>query len=105
MIGHARIDERSLALGALIARRLQERPEPLRIAKAILARWRDVCAPNVQVTLAEWEAILQSGLETTIAVPTGNDERSVRLRQSAPFAGEEIITRKERNQLWQQFAP
>ncbi len=50
--GHAQIDARSLALGRLIARRLCERPKRLDLARTILNRWRRICAPNVQATLA-----------------------------------------------------
>ena len=103
--GHARLDARSLALGELIARRLRERPEFLCVGQTNLARWRQTCAPNTQAVLAEWQAILDAGLDETVAVLTGRDERCVRLRQSTPFAGEGIITRQERNALWRQFAP
>ena len=103
--GHARLDARSLALGELIARRLQEEPARLARARAILARWQRVGAPNVQAALAEWQAILEAGLEATVARLMGRDERCVRLRQSAPFAGEEIVSRQERQALWRRFAP
>ena len=99
------IDARSLALGELTAQRLREQPEKLDTAKAILARWQRICAPNVQAVLSEWQAILDTGLEATIAILTGHDERCVRLRQSAPFAGESIISREERNAMWRRFAP
>ena len=101
--GHDKIDARSLALGQLVARRLQERPELLGVARKNLERWRRGCASSVQATLAEWETIIDGGLEATAAVLTGRDERSVRLRQSTPFAGEEMITRAERNRIFQQF--
>ena len=103
--GHARIDARSLALGRLVARRLWEQPSLLRVAEENLDRWQQTCAPNVQATLAEWRGVLHTGLEAVLAVLTGGGERSVRLRQSTPFAGEEVVTREERNQLWRQFAP
>ena len=103
MPGHAEIDARSLALSRLVARRLREDPELIDVARRDLERWRQVCAAKVRATLAEWQAIVDGGLETTLAVLTGEDERSVRLRQSNPFAGEEIVTRVERNRLIQHF--
>lgn len=103
--GHALIDARSLALGKLTTHRLREQPELLDVAKQVLARWRLRCAANVQPTLREWQSILDSGLETTLETLAGHEDRHVRLRQSAPFAGEEIITREERNALWRAFAP
>ena len=59
----------------------------------------------MQSTLTEWQEVLEAGLDATVAVLTGTDERSVRLRQSAPFAGEEIVSRRERQALWRRFAP
>ena len=103
--GHARTDLRSLALGQLVARRLRERPELMRVAEENLSRWQRTCAPNARAALAEWRNVLDAGLETTLRVLTREDERSVRLRQSTPFAGEEIVTRAERNRLLKQFPP
>jgi hypothetical protein len=105
LTGHALLDARSLALGELTARRLRERPELMAVARRILKRWQGMCAANVQPVLREWETILDAGIEETVATLTGSEERHIRLRQSAPFAGEEIITREERNALWRQFAP
>ncbi len=104
LAGHTLIDARSLALGEIIADRLRERPELLGTARQILARWKLKCSSNVQATLDEWQTILDAGLEETVAVLTGREERHVRLRQSAPFAGEQIITRQERDALWKQFS-
>ena len=103
--GHERIDARSLALGWLVARRLRERPDLIRVAQENLHRWQPTCHPNAHATLAEWQAVVDAGLDAILGVLTGEDERSVRLRQSTPFAGEEIITREERNLLLKQFAP
>ena len=103
-MSHAIIDERSLAFGEHIARRLREQPELLHQAQAQLTRWREHGAPNVQATFREWQAILDAGPEATIAVLTGSDERHVRLRQSAPFAGEQFISREDRNAILRRFA-
>ena len=103
--GHAQIDARSLAFGRLVARRLRERPELLRVADENLTRWQRTCAPNVRATLAEWRGVLDAGLDASLGVLTGEDERSVRLRQSTPFAGEEIVTREERNLILMQYRP
>ena len=102
---HARLDARGLALGCLIARRLRAQPTLLAVARRNLTRWQTTAASNVQPVLREWQAVLDAGLDATIAVLTGTDEPHVRLRQSNPFAGEEIITRAERNALWRQFSP
>lgn len=103
--GHARTDARSLALSQLVAKHLRARPELLGVARKNLTRWNQTGAPNVQATLAEWQVVIDGGLETVLTVLAGEDERSVRLRQSSPFAGEEIVTRAERNLLYRQFLP
>ena len=58
----------------------------------------------MQATFRERQSILDAGLEATIAVLTGSDERHVRLRQSASLAGETFINREERNAILRQFA-
>ncbi len=98
------IDERSLAFGEHTARRLREQPELLTAARGQLARWRSGGAPNVQTTLDEWQMILDGGLDVTVEALTGRGERFVRLRQSAPFAGERFISRDERNAILRRFA-
>ena len=103
-MSHAIIDERILAFGEHTACRLHERPELLNTARIQLARWREHGAPNMQATFQEWQTILDTGLEATIAVLIGPDERHVRLRQSAPFAGEQFINREGRNAILRKFA-
>ena len=103
-MSHATIDARSLAFGEHTACRLREQPGLLDAARAQLARWRAHGAPNVQATFQEWQLILDAGLEATVAVLTGPDERHVRLRQSAPFAGETFISREKRNAILRRFA-
>ncbi len=73
--------------GQLLARRLRERPQRLDLARAILDRWRPICAPNVQAALAEWQTILEAGLDAMVAVLTGTDERSERLREVGALRG------------------
>lgn len=98
-MNHQLIDQRSLKMAAIIARRLEENPELLRVAQTNLERWLRICSPqNVQV-LTEWQEILNAGLPKVTAVLRGQDENSTKLRQSSPFAGEEFITRKERTEI------
>lgn len=92
-------------MSRLVAEGLRARLEHLGVAKENLIRWQRTCAPNVQATLAEWQAVVDSGLEAVLTVLAGEDERSVRLRQSSPFMGEEIVTPAERDLLIRQFSP
>jgi hypothetical protein len=101
---HDLIDQRSRAMGQIIARRLRANPKLIDIAMGNLDRWLTTCAPNSYSTLMEWKSVLASGLDATTKVLCGEDERSVRLRQSSPFAGEEFITRAERTDLIVQYS-
>lgn len=103
--GHALLDARSLALGELTAQHLQAKPELLEVGRRNLVRWQTRCAPNVHAVLREWETILDAGLDQTLVVLTGQEERHIRLRQSSPFAGEQVISRAERRALLEKFRP
>jgi hypothetical protein len=96
---HGVIDQRSLAMAAIIARRIRENPRLLEVADENLDRWLAICAPNSRPALMEWKGILKRGLDETLKTLCTEDERSTRLRQSSPFAGEEFITRAERTDL------
>jgi hypothetical protein len=51
----------------------------------------------------EWRAILQDGSDAdVVAVMTGIDERSVRLRQSAPFSG--LLDEETRLRIWHEVS-
>ncbi len=101
MKDHRHIDERSLAFGTAIAARLQSHPEILNMAKENLERWLNNCSLDLRPTFGEWSALLNGPLDGVIVVLTGRDERSIRLRQSNPFAG--AIPPKERNAILLQF--
>lgn len=101
---HDVIDRRSLAMAEVIARRISENPRLLDVARANLKRWLATCSPGSKPALLEWEEILQDGLESAVETLRGTDERSTRLRQSSPFAGEEFITRSERMGIIRRFA-
>jgi hypothetical protein len=96
---HKRIEERSLHLHKEIARRLQEDPQLLQIAKGNLIRWmgRDGEIPAWR----EWSEILKCPLSEVLSVLVSRDERGMRLRQSSPFCG--ILTPKERWKICESF--
>lgn len=95
--GHARIEARSLAMHRAIAEKLRGRPALLDAARENIRRWRrqgvDVAA------FAEWEAILDRGLEETLRVLVDPSENATRLRQSTPFTG--VLTAKERRRFFE----
>ena len=94
---HSAIDARSLEMDRLIARRLREDPAVLDKARSVLARWTASCDDSVRPVLAEWRDILDGPLSGVLAMLEGEDERSVRLRQSSPFCG--ILTPAERTAI------
>ena len=85
----------------LVVAALHRSPAGLQIARDNVARWlaQGHSAPH---RLAEWDALLAdaqsgpAGMERLLAVLTGSDVRSERLRDFHPFAG--VLTREERRQ-------
>jgi hypothetical protein len=55
----------------------------------------------VRPALQEWSAALDGPIQGVISLLTDRDERSVRLRQSNPFAG--VLSSAERNAIIRQF--
>lgn len=98
---HQQIDERSLAFGRAVARRLQERPESRERARATLRRWLASCSSSSRQALLEWQAAVDGPADAVIEVLTGSDERSIRLRQSNPFAG--VLSPAERLTILRRF--
>jgi len=97
MNSHSAIDARSLEMDRLIAKRLRENPEILDRAKRVLHRWLQSCDESVRPVFEEWRGILDGPISDVFAALEGNDERSVRLRQSSPFCG--ILTPAERTAI------
>jgi hypothetical protein len=98
---HRQVDERSLAFGRLIAKRVAERPELIAQARATAARWLQTASARSAPTIREWLVTLDGPVEGVMALLTGCDERATRLRQSNPFAG--VLSPQERNAVIQQF--
>jgi hypothetical protein len=102
MPDHRIIDERSLAFGRAIAARLAEDPSLIERARANLKRWMPTASPSVKPDLAAWAAALDGPIERVIQLLTrDDDERSVRLRQSNPFAG--VLCEQERLSILKRF--
>jgi hypothetical protein len=98
---HRHIDQRSLAFGRAIAGRLTGHPEYIERARTTLLRWMSTSAPAVRPALQEWLSVLEGSQDELIAILTGTDERSVRLRQSNPFTG--VLPEPERIRIIRQF--
>lgn len=84
---HGTIDARSLAMDRLIAQHLRHDPSLLGKARKVLERWLQSCDGSVRPTLEEWRSILDGPFDLVLEALEGDDEKSVRLRQSSPFCG------------------
>lgn len=94
-----RIEELILREHEIVARRLRENPEAvLGKARENIERWgwlRDYPDPAHRPSyVGEWLRLLQGPVEDVLEVLTGNDEASVLLRSSSPFAG--VVHYRER---------
>jgi len=96
---HMRIEERSLALHAEIAKRLAAHPELLETARQNVARWieRDGEIPPWK----EWREILKRPLSDIRQVLVSKDEDARSLRQSSPFCG--LLSPRERWRIYESF--
>lgn len=85
-VTHRVAEERSLALHREVARRLEERPELLEIARARVEAWcreGGAAAPWAR----RWRELLQGSVAEVTAVITDDSEEARGLRQCSPFAG------------------
>lgn len=85
-VTHRVAEERSLALHREVARRLEERPELLEIARARVEAWcreGGAAAPWAR----RWRELLSRPVDEVIAAITSEGEETRALRQCSPFAG------------------
>jgi len=98
---HTRVDERSLAMHRLVARKLLADSTLLEKARENVCRWRRI-EGSPSLTLSEWEKILSGPVEQTAKFLVEQSERATRLRQSSPFAG--ILTEAERKSIYESYS-
>ena len=98
---HIRLDERSLALHRLIARKLLADPALLDKARDNLRRWQE-SGDSTSLAFAEWAQILTSPVDQVAQLLVERSERATRLRQSSPFCG--ILTEAERRAIYESFS-
>jgi Protein of unknown function (DUF1778) len=98
---HIRLDERSLALHGLVAKKLAADPSLLDLARANVRRWQSANDPP-SVALAQWERILAGPLKDIIDLLVERSEHATRLRQSSPFAG--VLTDTERKAIYESYS-
>ena len=98
---HRLLEARSLAMHAVIARKIERDPKLLLIARGNIERWRTQRGEQSPAWLSEWHEILDRPWENVAALITELSENSARLRQSSPFAG--ILTNQERWRIHEAF--
>jgi len=91
---------RSLAMHALIARKLVNEPRLLSVPRRNLERWRAHYSDPPQY-LVEWAQLLRRPVGELAAILTDPGEEATRLRQSSPFVG--VLTQRERKRLFEAF--
>ena len=100
LIGHERIDQRSIALHRAIGEELRAHPERLGIAREYLSRWAKTAGRSMPY-MHRWRAILEMPLEEMIALMSEDTEEMRAMRQATPFAG--ILTPAARWAIYRQF--
>ena len=99
--GHARIDERILAMHRAIAVKLRAAPELLAIAYDNLRRWSE-SAGRSQPYCDAWMEVLARPFEEMLALIQEENESMHAMRQASPFAG--VLSAKERWEIYDAFA-
>jgi hypothetical protein len=87
MAGHPEIDRWSLLMHRHLADRIEAGDgEPIRKAKANLARWEKHHG-GLEPAYREWLAIFEWPIERIVALLREETENATRIRSSSPFAG------------------
>ncbi len=95
--------DRSLALNRIVVERLRRDPAALELARAWLRRWRRTVSPRTMPYLDEWEAIMNRGVDATIAVLVEDSEHAADLRKCGPFPA--LVDQTERAAVLAEWAP
>lgn len=98
---HRLLEARSLAMHAVIARKIERDPELLETARRNVERWSVQQGAEGPAWLAEWRELLKQPWESVAALITEPSENGARLRQSTPFTG--ILTNQERWRIYAAF--
>lgn len=95
---HQDIRDMSLTLHRAVAAKLRRQPELLEAVRETLGRWRAM-EPQSRADrfLDAWGALLEAGLEPTLAMLVDETEWGADLRQCSPFT--RVLTQKERAEV------
>jgi hypothetical protein len=98
---HRLLEARSLAMHAVIARKIERDPTLLAIAHRNVERWCIRWKDAPPAWLGEWQEALKQPWQQIAALITEPSENGARVRQSSPFAG--ILTNEERWRIYEAF--
>lgn len=98
---HRLLEARSLAMHAVVARKIARDPTLLAIAHRNVERWSARWKEGAPAWLKEWEEVLKQPWQQVAALITEPSEHAARLRQSSPFAG--VLTNEERWRIHEAF--
>jgi hypothetical protein len=96
------LDQRSLELHRLIARRLREHPQRLERVRQTLARWKTIVDPRSQPYVVQWQRLVDTGMDAVLSVAVEDSERAAALRQCTPLGG--VLTPRERWEFLKQWS-
>jgi hypothetical protein len=100
MIGHERIDQRSIALHRSIADKLLANPELMGIAHDNLSRWMAKGGHSMHYFEA-WQELLSQPLDSLALLLVKDSEHMRAMRQTGPFAG--VVSPQERWAIYDDF--
>jgi hypothetical protein len=98
---HRLAEVRSLAMHAVIARKIDRDPTLLDIPRRNLERWSARAGESPPSWLQEWHTLLALPWPELAARITEPTEDATRLRQSSPFAG--VLSETERARIYEAF--
>jgi hypothetical protein len=98
---HRLLEARSLAMHAVIARKIERDPTLLAIAHRNIERWSARWKDGHPAWLKEWQEVLKKPWQHVAAIITEPSEHGARVRQSSPFAG--VLTNEERWRIYEAF--
>lgn len=98
---HRLLEARSLAMHAVIARKIERDPTLLAIPRNNVERWGARWQESAPAWIYEWREVLKQPWPRIAALITEPSERAARLRQSSPFAG--VLSNVERRRIYEAF--
>jgi len=101
---HDLIDQRSLDLNRLVAKKIRQQPELMNLVRAKLDRTlaESYLSESCKDALCEWQTIFSlKSFEEILEILVEDSDEGQRLRQSTPFSG--ILSQQERREIFRRY--